>query len=76
MNRDRIEFYISGPNGRSIYIDSSFVPAVGQFISIESVTYTITSVTFAMDYAHDFSRRSMRCNVDLVEGQRKMKVKK
>ena len=62
--QDTIEFYIEG-GVRIATVPSSMPPLVGQQINIRRVTYTVTGVTFAVDFADDFEAKHMRANVDL-----------
>lgn len=60
---DKIEFYDS--NGLVAAVESSMVPAVGQYISIREETWEVMNVTFALDCADEHSERQMRCNIDI-----------
>ena len=44
---------------------SSMVPLVGSKISIRAETYTVTSVTYAIDNSTDSQLCGMRANVDV-----------
>lgn len=61
--RDNIEFWI----GEKVImrVDSSIVPSIGQFVSIQKKTYQVLGVSFAVDYADKVHERAMRCNVQL-----------
>lgn len=65
MTTDIIEYY----NGISLVaaVKSSMVPLVGSKISIRRETWTVESVTYAVDYADDPQRTRMRANVDLCK---------
>jgi hypothetical protein len=62
---DTLEFY-SGSQllGR---VQSSFVPLIGQAVSIRRQTWWVTGVTFALDHADEAELKSLRCNVDVEQ---------
>lgn len=64
MSDDRIEFY----DGKTLIatVHSSIVPHLGALISVRKETWRVEKITYALDYPHDESMRTMRANVDLV----------
>lgn len=48
-------------------VTASFTMTVGNCISIRKVTYRVTAVSYALDYADEYDREQLRCNVDLTE---------
>lgn len=63
VNRDKIEFY----DGNNLIAScmSSMTITEGSKISIEGKTWTVSSVTYALDYSDDNQLCGMRANVDL-----------
>ena len=64
-NRDKIEYYDG--NNMLASAMSSMVPTVGSKISIRAETYTVTSVTYAIDHSDDNQLCGMRANVDVKQ---------
>ena len=64
-NRDKIEYYDG--NNMLASAMSSMVPLVGSKISIRAETYTVTSVTYAIDNSTDNQLCGMRANVDVKQ---------
>jgi len=63
MMGDIIEFYCG--DRMVAIVSSSMVPPVESLISIRAKTYTVLSVTYALDHADKGSERRMRANIDL-----------
>lgn len=62
---DRIEFYAEGKMIASV--SSSMVPEIGRLINIRRQTWSVHSVTYALDNIDaKFDRPKMRANVDLI----------
>ena len=64
-NRDCIEFY-SGPRALVARVHSSMVPALKAKINIRGQTWTVRSITYALDHGDSPGERCMRANVDLT----------
>lgn len=64
---DRIEFYHYPDVTMIASVDSSMRIEVGQHVSIRGKPWTARKVTFALDYADDYSQRALRCNVELEQ---------
>lgn len=65
---DTIEFY---DDDRMVaLVHSSMVPPVDAKISIRGETWTVTRVTYALDYADDPQSKGMRANVSVTRCQR------
>lgn len=61
--KNRIEFYHG--DGLIAAVESAMVPPVGSKISIRKKTWSVVSVTYALDYADKPFQESMRACVDL-----------
>lgn len=64
MTTDRVEYYNGDAKHPMVSIESSIVPTVGSFVSIEKVTWIVKSVTFAVDYSAS-AHKEHRANVTL-----------
>ncbi len=60
----RIEFYNGDADKALAIIDSDAVPREGEVINIRKLSYTVTRVTWAVDYA-DNPPSTLRANVVL-----------
>ena len=66
MSRDTIEFYTKGEVSPFGSVATAMVPAVGSFISIDKETWTVVSVTYAVDYSNQpYHLRVMRACVEV-----------
>lgn len=63
---DRVEYYDDKAN-LLVAVQSSIVPPLGSKISIRKKTWTVKSVSYAVDHSDDIARREMRANVDLAQ---------
>lgn len=60
-----IEFYI-GLSEKPVYsLEDSVVPRQGDLINIKKINYVVSLVTWAIDYADEKMKRSLRVNVVL-----------
>lgn len=60
-----IEFYILDAAKHIAVLDDSAVPRGGELINIQSVTYRVVCVTWAVDHADRVTGASLRANVIL-----------